>query len=198
MKIELTAGRPETWMNKLIDEKNGDLISCGAEYLLDKAEDEGIILDGSRKSLGKRRSCLVVKIKNPKKINSIHDLLKAELKIGISVDGCTLGIWDEIATRAGITEYLRKNISSRLHGCGALIRAITKGEEDCIFGWNNFKNISPEETEIVELPSELQVFRSTGIAILKFSNNVDLANKFIGFLLSKRGRQIYSKWGWII
>jgi len=50
--------------------------------------------------------------------------------------------------------------------------------------------------EVVELPKELQVYRSTGVAVVKFSRNKELADKSIKFLVSERGKKSYREYGW--
>ncbi len=47
--------------------------------------------------------------------------------------------------------------------------------------------------EVVELLRELQVYRSTGVATIKFSKNQELAEKFIAFLVSEDSKKIYRK-----
>ena len=47
---------------------------------------------------------------------------------------------------------------------------------------------------IIELPKDLQVHRSTAIGIIAFSKNKELAEKFIDFLTSAKGKRIYEKY----
>ncbi len=50
--------------------------------------------------------------------------------------------------------------------------------------------------QVVELPTELQVYRSTGVSVIKFSKNTELAMGFIDFLVSEIGKKIYREYGW--
>jgi len=50
--------------------------------------------------------------------------------------------------------------------------------------------------DVVELPKDLQVHRSTGIAVITFSKNKELAMKLVEFLVSDSGRRIYQEYGW--
>jgi len=64
------------------------------------------------------------------------------------------------------------------------------------FGWDAFKKLWMKTIEVVELPKELQVYRTTGVAVIQFSKNKKLANKFIDFLTSENGKKIYREYGW--
>ena len=71
---EFTPGSPEILLATIVAEKEGDVISTGAEYILDEAEDQELVVKGSRKTLGFRRSVIVVPLENPTKITSLEDL----------------------------------------------------------------------------------------------------------------------------
>ena len=58
--VEVKAGRPEKWMPKVREGAPVDLMCCGAEFLLDLAEVEGLVVPGSRRSLGLRKAALIV------------------------------------------------------------------------------------------------------------------------------------------
>jgi len=193
----LKVGKPSDLLAEIAKFKKGDVICCGAEYILDEAEDRGLIIKGSRRSLGFRRSVIIVPRGNPAKIHSLNDLCREGIRIGIAIDGCLKGIWDDVASKAGLTDQIRRNITHHADACGSLMSLINTGKVDAIFGWNAFKNIWPDTCEIIELPPELQVFRSTVIAIISYTKNIELSQKFIDFLTSKEIRKIYSDWGWI-
>ncbi|MFH1626048.1 MAG: extracellular solute-binding protein, partial [Pseudomonadota bacterium] len=133
---------------------------------------------------------------NPKDISSLEDLTHEGTRIGIAVSGCLVGVWDDICSKAGVTNQVLRNITHLADGCGAVMSLIHEGKVDAIFGWDAFENIWPKTSEAIELPYEFQVFRSTGVAILNYSKNRELAGKFIDFLVSEEGRDIYEEYGW--
>jgi molybdate transport system substrate-binding protein len=189
-------GKGEVLIEEIAKSKKGDVLTCGAEFLLDVAQNRGLILGGTRKSLGSRKSVILVQIGNPKKIRAISDLTKKGAKIGVSVGGCLLGVWDDIASKAGLTEQIRKNITDTAEGCGELIALVNMKKVDAVLGWDAFKKLAMETMEIVELPKNLQVYRSTGVAVIKFTKKKELAEKFIDFLVSDKGKEIYEEYGW--
>ena len=190
-------GKPSDLLAEIARSKQGDFISCGAEYILDEAEDQGLTTKGSRKSLGFRRSVLIVPVGNPRNIGSLEDLCRENVRIGIAVDGCLKGIWDDIASKAGLTDQIRRNITHHADACGSLMSLIHSDRVDVIFGWNAFQGVWPDTCEVIELPKDLQVFRSTVAAVVSYSKNVELSKKLINFLTSDEARKIYADCGWL-
>lgn len=192
----LTVGKPSNLLAVISASKTGDVFSSGAEYILDDAEESGVIDRGSRRSLGFRRSAIIVPIGNPAKIRAIDDLCREKVRIGIAVDGCLKGVWDDIASKAGLTDQIRRNITHHADACGSLMSLIHQEAVDAIFGWNAFQNVWPHTCEAIELPYDLQVIRSTAVGMISYSKNPQRSMKLIDFLVSDEGRKIYSDHGW--
>ena len=195
-RFEFRIGKGEDLIEEIAKSKKGDVLTCGAEFLLDIAENKALIFHNTRKSLGSRKSAILVQTGNPMKVRTISDLAKKGTKVGVSVGGCLLGVWDDIATKAGLIEQLRKNITDIAEGCGDLIALINTKKVDAVLGWDAFKKLAMETMEVVELPKDLQVHRSTGVAVVKFTKNKKLAEEFVDFLASEKGKRIYEEYGW--
>ena len=196
VRIEVKPGRPEKWLPALKAGAPADLMSCGAEFLLDLAEADGLVEPGTRVGVGHRKAALIVPKGNPAGISGLTDFARPGLRMGISVEGCSLGLWDEVASRAGLREQVRSKITRRAGGCGALLGLVSRAEVDAAIGWSNFDQVPNFEVEVVPLPSELMVFRSTGVGVVKGSANRAVAERFVSWLVSASGRDIYRRWGW--
>ena len=194
---KLTVGAPEALLKAIRHNQKGDVISCGAEYVHDEAEDIGVLIKGTRHSLGYRRSVIIVDRDNPKGIESLEDLCKDNIRVGIAVGGCLKGVWDDVFSKAGLTERVRSNIVEHAHTCGSLMGLIHSGKVDAVIGWNAFKNVWPDTCDAVELPRDLQVFRSTAVQTIYYTKNQQLSDKLITFLTSPEGREIYKRHGWL-
>jgi accessory colonization factor AcfC len=192
-----TAGKPEALLKGIRDIQKGDIISCGAEYVHDEAEDMGVLIEGTRRSLGYRRSVIIVGRDNPKNIHSLEDLCKEGMRVGVAVGGCLKGVWDDVFSKVRLTEKVRGNIVEHADACGSLMGLIHSDRVDAVIGWNAFKNVWPETCEAIELPESLQVYRSTAVQTISYSQNRELSGKLIDFLTSPEGRKIYEKYGWI-
>ena len=197
VECRLTAGRPEALLKSMALNRKGDVISTGAEYILDEAEDRGLVVRGSRRTLGVRRSAIIVPSGNPAGISSLEDLCREGIRIGIAVDGCLKGVWDDVASKAGLTDRIRANIVEHADACGSLMSLVHMGRVDAVFGWNAFKNLWPETCEAVELPRDLQVYRSTCVGILTCTRDGALSRRFLDFLDTPDVRAIYEEMGWL-
>jgi molybdate transport system substrate-binding protein len=191
------AGKPENLLNAIAVTAKGDVMSCGAEYVHDEAEDRGLFKLGTRRSLGYRRSVLIVQEGNPRGISKLVDLTQPGMRVGIAVGGCLKGVWDDVCSKAGIIEAVRANIVEHADACGTLMGLIHLNKVDVVFGWNAFKNVWPDTCDTVELPRDIQVFRSTAVQVVSYTRDEALSRKFINFLTSTDGRQIYEEHGWL-
>jgi len=194
---DVSVGKAHELLSEIAASKRGDIITCGAEYVLDDAEDQGLVMKGSRRSLGLRRSVIIVPLGSPAKIASLDDLCRDGVRIGIATEGCLKGVWDDVASKAGLTDQIRRNIIHHADGCGSVMSLVHQKKVDAIFGWNVFKFIWPNTCEVIELPPALQVFRSTPVAVISFTKDVQLSQKFIDFLAHDEVKRIYSDYGWV-
>jgi accessory colonization factor AcfC len=192
-----TAGKPEALLKAIRLRKGGDIISCGSEYVHDEAEDIGVLIKGTRGSLGYRRSVIITQCDNPKGIRRLEDLCEPGVRVGTATDGCLKGVWDDICSKAGLTEVIRPHIVEHADACGSLMGLIHSGRVDAVIGWNAFKNVWPDTCEAVELPRDLQVFRSTAVQVLTYTKDLDLSKRLIDFLTSAEGKRIYRDNGWL-
>jgi len=196
IEFDFTVGKAEELISEITELKQGDVLTCGAEFIFDEAQVKGLIFGKTRRSVGYRRSAILVSKGNPKGIDSIFDLADEGMKVGVSIGGCLLGIWDEVSSKAGLTDKIRKNITEFADGCGAVAALINQKKVDAIIGWDAFQKLWPATIEVVDLPRELQVFRSTGIAIIQFSKQRETATQFIDYATSEKGKKIYKSYGW--
>ena len=195
-EFKFTVGKAENLIEEITETKEGDLLTCGSEYVLDHAQLKDLVLKETRRSLGSRTSAILVQTENPKKIKSISDLAKEGIRVGVSVGGCLTGVWDDLATKAGVAEQIRKNTVAYADGCGELMSLINEKKLDAILGWDAFKNLNMKTMDVIELPKDLQVHRSTAIGVITFSKSKELAKIFIDFLVSEKGKKIYEEYGW--
>jgi accessory colonization factor AcfC len=196
-EIKFTIGMPNEIIPRITSEHECDAFTCGAAYIMDELEKSGLITRENRRVLGYRRSVILTQKGNPKKIKSLTDLTKKDIKIAIETTGSLKGVWDEITSKTELTEKIQKNITLFADGCGELLGSIVQKKVDAAFGWNTNKVLHTKAIDAVELPKEIQVYRSTMITTTEFTENKETADEFIKFLTSKEGKKIYTKYGWI-
>ena len=196
-KCVMRINKPSILFDEISRGDRADVVCTGAEYMLDEATEAGLIDGDSRRSLGLRRSAIIVPLGNPGRIHTIEDLCREGVRIGIATEGCLKGVWDEVASRAGLTDAIRKNILYRADSCGSVMALVNTLKADAIFGWSAFARLWPQTSESVELLYEHQIFRSTVISVVRSSKNKELARTLIEFIVSADVDGIYTSLGWI-
>lgn len=175
-----------------------DLAIAGAEYLLDDGEVRGIVQRHQRRTIAYRTSAIIVPAGNPKNIRCIEDIAKPGVRVGVSVLDCLKGLWEDVSGRLGLLDKIRRNICYYANGCIAIVEAVATGEVDAAFGWTAFKHLEPERIETIEMPEAQQVSRGTGVGMLSFAKQTEVATQFMDFLASPESRQFYKEYGWSI
>lgn len=182
-------GTHHTLISEIIEAGFHDIVVSGAEYQLDELEEMGIVIPNTRKLLGYRVSSIIVKKDNPKNLCSLSDITKNGIRVGISMIDCLKGVWEDVCGRARIVEDVRRNITLHVKGCIALIDAVVDDKIDAGFGWNSFKYLEPEKIDVVEIPEEYRIYRSTCAGILKWTKDRSSCIEFIEYLSSDSSRE---------
>jgi accessory colonization factor AcfC len=175
-----------------------DMAIGGAEYLLDDGEVRGIVQKGQRRLIAYRQSAIIVPKGNPAGIQTVEDMTEPGVKIAVSVIDCLKGLWEDITARLRLSDKICSNITFYANGCIAIVEAVAEGKVDAAFGWTAFKHLEPDRIDVVDMPKEEQVFRGTGVGLLKFSKNPDKAVEFMDFLTTDPAREFYQEFGWVI
>ena len=195
--VKVIGGPESKWLTNA--EKNADIIYGGAEYMLTQFihAHPNMIDEATRTALYQRRAAILVRPGNPKKITSLKDLTRQGIKI-LDVNGAgQLGLWEDIAGQENLIGPIQKNIARSFVNTALAIEAwkADPGFDAWITyaSWHeNLKDI----TTVVELPVTLRVYRGTPIALTQNKKNTANAKKFIAFLKSTKGHQIFQQYGW--
>jgi len=175
-----------------------DLAIGGAEYLLDDGEVKRIILKGERRLIAYREAAIAVPKGNPANIQSLEDLTKPGVRIGVSVIDCLKGIWEDVTARVGLADEVRQNISFYASGCVAIVEAVAENIVDAAFGWTAFSHLDDDRIEIIRLPAEQRIYRGTGVGMLEFTKQPELARTFMDFLVTDEARACYESHKWVL
>ncbi len=75
-----------------------------------------------------------------------------------------------------------------------LVVYITMGQCDAAIIWeDNVKGI--EEVEIIQIPKEINMIKTIPVCTLKSSDKKEIAQKFVDFIVSDEGKEIFEKHG---
>jgi accessory colonization factor AcfC len=195
--VKVIGGPENKWLSGA--EKNADIIYGGAEYMLTQfiQNHPNMVDETTRMALYQRRAAILVRPGNPKKITSIKDLTRNGIKI-LDVNGAgQLGLWEDIAGKENLIDPIQKNILQSFANTALGIDAWKADHRfDAWITYASWHENLKDITKVIELPVSLRVYRGTPIVLTQNKKNAVNAQKFVAFLKSKSGHEIFQQWGW--
>lgn len=197
VSVVVTAGPEPKWFTQA--QNNADVVFGGAEYMLTDfgLRHAGFLDEQTRTELYIRPAGILVRKGNPKKIASLADLARPGIRI-IDVNGAgQLGLWEDLAGRAGVLAALQRNIAQSVNNSAeAIERWKTDSSLDAWITYDSWHYRLRDVTDLVRMPESERLYRGTPIAIAKATQNRAMAEKFIAFLKSEPAHAVFQKWGW--
>jgi molybdate transport system substrate-binding protein len=158
---------------------------------------------------------IVVKKGNPRKITSVKDLTRDEVKVGLTDALYSTGghVADVIFKRAGIADAMAGKQIVRARGGGEIANAVKIGTVDAAIVWNAVAFERKSDLDAVSIDPRVMpdprvdavtsatygVIDMSSIRVslmtLKASKNPDAARKLADFAMSDRGKKIFEARG---
>ncbi len=194
IKIAPDYAGSEVLLSKIKLVRQGDLYIPGDKHYVEQAAQADMIL--SRRSVCYWVPTILVQKGNPKEINSLGDLLKAGIKLGLGdPDACAIGrTTKQILEKNNIAwDDIQKNLvfkSLTVNELGMQIQAKTL---DAVIVWDAMARYYNDYGDEISIPIENNVISTVDIGVLKFSKHQELAEKFVDFVTSEAGQRIFQK-----
>ena len=200
IKVYLNFGGSGMMLSQIELSKSGDLYIPGSPDFMVKAERKGVIDSASVKKIAYLIPVISVQHGNPKNIQSLADLAKPGIEVGIGNPAAVcVGLYAvEILDYNNLLEEVSRNIVVNVESCDKTAALLSLKSVDAVIGWDVFHHWDPDKIDTVYIGAE-QLPRIAYIpaAITKFTTDKADARKFLDFLLSQKGQEIFSKWGYI-
>ena len=200
IKVYLNFGGSGSMLSQIELSQSGDLYIPGSQDYIARAERKGIIDSDSVKKIAYLIPVISVQHGNPKNIQTLADLARPGLEIGIgNPQSVCLGLYAiEIFEYNGLLEDISKNIVVNAESCEKTATLLSLKSVDAVIGWDVFHYWDPENIDTVYIrPEQLPRLAYIPGVITKFAVNKENAARFLDFLVSEEGRQIFQKWGYI-
>jgi len=155
---------------------------------------EGMIL--SQQSLCYFVPTILVQKGNPRNIHSLQDLLKEGIKLGLGdAKACAIGRkTEQIFTKNGIAwADVEKNIAFQSLTVNELGMQIQTSSLDAVIVWDAIARYYSKYGSEVPIPVEQNVISTVNIGVLSFTPNHPLAEEFVKFAASARGKDIFQE-----
>lgn len=204
VKVDLVFGGSGYVMSQMILGKAGDIYFPGSSDYMEIAKKKDVVFPESEKYIVYLVPAINVQKGNPHNIKTLKDLAKPGIKVAIAnPEGVCVGAYAvEIIEKNFSAEEkanFKKNLINYTESCEKTATAISLKAADAVVGWRVFHYWDPEKIETIPLQkSEIVRIGYIPIAIAKFTQNRELAQKFIDFLLSEEGKAIYKKYNYFM
>ncbi len=202
IKVYLNFGGSGTVLSQMKISTSGDLYIPGSPDYMVVAERDGVVEPESVKVISYLVPAILVQHGNPKNIQSLSDLAKPGIKVGIGdPESVCVGLYAyEVLEYNGVVNDVREagTIVTHAESCSKTASLVVLKAVDAIIGWRVFSEWQPEAIDVVYLkPEQLHRLAYIPGATSTFTKDRESAQKFLDFLVSPPGQAIFSKWGYI-
>ena len=184
--------------------KKGDLYFPGSSDFMEMAKKERLVFPESEKILVYLIPAINVQKGNPKKISSLRDLTKDGVRVAIAnPEMVCVGTYAVEIVEKNLTavekEKFKKNLVNYTESCEKTANVISLKAVDAVLGWRVFQYWDPGRIETIYLgPEEIPRIGYIPIAVSKFTQDKELAQKFIDFLFSPQGKAVFRKYHYLM
>lgn len=136
---------------------------------------------------------IMVQKGNPKGINSLADLTKPGLRVGLGdAKACAVGrLMAPLFKKNGIdAAAVDKNVVLRTPTVNELGLKIKLGTVDAVIVWSSIAAQYPRDSAVVKIPVDKNIIPLVAAATLTTADNPTAARAFVDFMSSPRGKQI--------
>ncbi|MHC4511826.1 MAG: molybdate ABC transporter substrate-binding protein [Planctomycetota bacterium] len=194
VKVVTDYAGSEVLLSKIKLARRGDLYMPGDKHYVDQAAAEGMIF--SQQSACYFVPTILVQEGNPRNIVELKDLLGPGLKLGIGdAKACAIGRkTKQIFAKNDIAwKDVEKNLAFQSLTVNELGMQIQAGSLDAVIVWDAIARYYSDHGAEVPIPVEKNVISTVNVGVLTFTGNRSLAEKFVEFAVSERGRAIFSQ-----
>jgi len=199
IKVYLNFSGSGTVLSQMKISKSGDLYIPGSPDYMVIAEEDGVVEPESVKIVSYLVPAILVQEGNPKNIQSLSDLARPGIEIGIgNPEAVCVGLYAyEILEYNNLLAEVEPNIVTHTESCSKTASLVALKSVDAILGWRVFSEWH-DTIDVVYLEPE-QIPRLSYIpgAISTYAEDRESSQKFLDFLVSPQGQGIFGKWGYI-
>jgi len=199
IKVYLNFSGSGIMLSQMKISKSGDLYIPGSPDYMLMAKKDGVVEPESVKIISYLVPAILVQEGNPKNIKALADLARPGIEVGIgNPEAVCVGLYAyEVLEYNNLLAEVESNIITHAESCSKTASFVALKSVDAILGWRVFSEWH-ETIDVIYLEPE-QIPRLSYIpgAISTFTENREDAQKFLDFLVSGQGQEIFRKWGYI-
>jgi molybdate transport system substrate-binding protein len=202
-KVYVTYGAVKTIMSQVMLAKKGDVFVVPSPDIMEKMVEKEVVKKDSIKNFSYQVPVILVHKGNPKKIKGLKDLLRDDVRVAIAnpetvyIGMLTAEIFDKHFT-ASEREALKKKLVTYADDISKLLSYLVMNQADAIVGFDFLLGWHPDKIEVIKLNSNEIVRIGIGqIGLISYSTDSAKAKRFIDFVLSEDGLDVFKKYGYL-
>ncbi len=190
--IEVDYAGSEVLLGRIKLTGQGDLYMPGDRHYIEQADEAGLIVAEKTRDVCYFVPVILVGKDNPHDIRSLDDLKNAELNIGLGdPKACAVGRKTVKLLSAGGIDREDLNVVTLALTVNDLGNQVALGKLDAAIVWDAVAGRFSDKTVTVEIPRPKNIISTVPIAVLKSSKHPELAEKFVEFVASERGTEVF-------
>ena len=195
VKIACNYGGSNTLLSQMELTKRGNIYMPGATYYIDIAREKGFI--SYQRKVAYHIPVIAVPEGNPGGIICLNDLAREGVKVVLGdAKAAAIGrLTKKILEKNKIFDKVKENVVAYGATVNELVVYISLKQADASIIWKASLFGTEEKTDIIAIPREQNIIKIVPIGILTFSENKDIARKFVDFVTSEKGKAIFVKCG---
>ena len=201
-KVDVVFGGSGYVLSQMLISQKGDIFFPGSSDFMEIAKQKDAVIAETEKKVCFLISAINVQRGNPKGIKTLKDLMRPDVRVAIAnPESVCVGTYAVEIVEKNFNqkekELFRKKLVNYTGSCSKTATAISLKTVDAVLGWRVFENWDNKNIETIKLnDKELIRVGYIPVAVSKFSDQKDIANRFIDFLISEKGKQVFGKYNY--
>jgi len=199
IEVYLNFSGSGTMLSQMKISKSGDLYIPGSPDYMVMAKRDGVVDHDSVKIVSYLVPAILVQGGNPKNIQELSDLANPGIEVGIgNPEAVCVGLYAyEVLEYNNLLAEVEPNIVTHAESCSKTASLVALKSVDAILGWRVFSRWNDTIDVVYLRPEQIPRLSYIPGAISTFTEDREGAQKFLDFLVSPQGQEIFNKWGYI-
>ena len=199
VRVEATYGGSGTLLTSMMVAKVGDIYAPGSPDYMTSANKNNVTYADTVEILAYLVPAIIVQKGNPKNITSLEDVAKPGTKIGLGdpKSVCVGAYAVDLLKFNHLWEAVQPNVVVYVDSCSKVAALPVLKSVDVVIGWHVFYNWNPNSTDIIWIaPDKIPKIAYIPAAISKYTEDRDLAQQFLNYLVSDEVKAIFAKYNY--
>jgi molybdate transport system substrate-binding protein len=200
VKIDATFGGSGMLLTQFVREQCGDVYIPADSDFMDKAQQQGAVLEDTRAVLAYLVPMILVAKGNPKRVSGLKDLGRKDLRVALpEPKAAAIGdLLQAVLQRQGQWDTVKSNAASFVGNCEEGINILLMGEADVTVAWDVHARLHGDKLEGIGFPRAAAAPRTVPAAVIRWSAQPERARQFVAFVSSPEGKAAFRKCGYMV